>query len=842
MSPFMAFQRILLPRSALSAILLLSFCAGAAQAQTLPLTSGPVLPLYRALRDVGLDSQRVYKIREAAIDREDVHLWLNDGTIAFTQSVDGRITGAYFEGEGEVLVRPPDRRERASLGLFTSQGVLEEQFSSGYLRFNDDTAQELQQYLRPAEDGAAFVARNDALARRLAAMDAMRMAIAFTSLPPDAAQGESAVPDRLLHARVASEHLGIFDVYFDTRASEQIMVGKTTTVQEVTYYDLWMSFAMRSARQDASATSRFHGPIGPAWTRDAVQVTKYTIKAAIDPLLDLSADATLDGTVRQGGARILMFELSRYLHLKSVELEGKPLEFIQNEAIEGSELSRRGNDQVAVVFPQPLLMGAQLRLKFAYQGSVLSDAGGGLFYVGARGTWYPNRGIAMADYDVTFRFPLVWTLVATGKQASLEKEGAQWVGHWISEGPIPIAGFNLGIYVHSTAKSGAVAVDSYATRGVETDMASLPHVGAVPTSQSPMPPEVSGAVATGEPAPNPAIGGAQLAVQAADTIASLAKMFGRPYPFSSLALTQRPGMESQGWPGMIFLSSYVYLTPAQRQAQRVSAADNVLFGEVMMPHEVAHQWFGDRVSWASYHEQWLLEAIANYSSLMLLEQNRPADVQVMLEAYRELLANKSKQGAANVDAGPVTLGLRLSSSKFPSGYEIIAYGRGTWLIHMLREMLRDASRTEENPEGSDQVFLALLRSLYDRYQGQEITNAAFERAAEDVLPKSLWFDGHKSLDWFFDGWVNGTAFPRFEIKDARFSTRTGKPMVSATLRQIDAPEDLVTSIPVYGTAGDTKVFLGRVFAEGQETRISLPVPPGVKRLVLDPYQTVLTAP
>ncbi len=33
-----------------------------------------------------------------------------------------------------------------------------------------------------------------------------------------------------------------------------------------------------------------------------------------------------------------MFELSRYLQLKSVEMDGVPLEFIQNEAIEGSEL------------------------------------------------------------------------------------------------------------------------------------------------------------------------------------------------------------------------------------------------------------------------------------------------------------------------------------------------------------------------------------------------------------------------------------------------------------------------------------------------------------------------
>src|SRR5271165_4765136 len=215
----MALQRIPFPRFAPPAILFLLFFALTLNAQTLPLTSGPVLPLYRALRSVGLDPQRVYKIREAAIDREDVHLFLNDGTIAFTQSIDGRVTGAYFEGEGEVLIRPPDRMERASLGLFTNLGVLETQISSAYLRFNDDTANEMQQYLRPVEDAATFVARNDALVRRLATMDAMRLAIAFTSGPVTVAPGEpTPPPDRLLHARVASDRLGIFDVYYDARS------------------------------------------------------------------------------------------------------------------------------------------------------------------------------------------------------------------------------------------------------------------------------------------------------------------------------------------------------------------------------------------------------------------------------------------------------------------------------------------------------------------------------------------------------------------------------------------------------------------------------------------------
>jgi len=829
-------------RIAISTTLFLSCLACPNWAQSPALISGPVLPLFRELRSVDLDPNNVSKIREAAIDREDVHLWLNDGTIAFTRSVAGRITGAYFNGDGEVLIRPPDRRERASLGLFTGLGVLEEHFSSAYLRFNDETAEELRPYLRPTEDEAAFVARYNGTARDLAAMDAMRLAISFTSTHPKTeAGGADPAPDRLFHARVGTERLGTFDVYFDTRAPEQIIVGQTSIVHNDTYYDLWMSFAMRSARTETLSSSRFHGPTGPAWTRDFLQVSKYTIHCAIDRGLNLSATAELAGPISQGGTRILLFELSRYLQVKSVELDGTALEFIQNESIEGSQLSRRGNDLVAVVFPRPLVAGSQLALKFTYAGSVLSDAGNGLFYVGARGTWYPNRGIAMADYDITFRFPQAYTLVATGRQISLEQAGAESMGHWISDGPIPIAGFNLGRYVKTTAMAAGVEIDSYATHDVEKEAPQpLPAIP-LPSSQASVTAEGVRATPPREVVPSPVQHGLSLAAGAAETITSLERMFG-PYPFSSLALTERPGSDSQGWPGMIFLSTYVYLSAAQRQAEHVPLPDNLLYGEVMMQHEIAHQWFGDRVSWASYHEQWLLEAIANYSALLLLERRQPADAQILMQAYRRSLAAKSKDGLPNVQAGPVTLGIRLSSSKFPTGYEVITYGRGTWLMHMLREMFRDASRSREEPEGNDTVFLAALRTLYERYQGKELTNADFEQALEAALPKPLWFENHRSLDWFFDGWVNGTAFPHFEIQDIRIATQAGKPIASATLRQLAAPDDLVTNIPVYGVAGDKKIYLGRIFAEGPETRFTLPVPAAVKRLIVDPYQTVLTAP
>ena len=106
----------------------------------------------------------------------------------------------------------------------------------------------------------------------------------------------------------------------------------------------------------------------------------------------------------------------------------------------------------------------------------------------------------------------------------------------------------------------------------------------------------------------------------------------------------------------------------------------------------------------------------------------------------------------------------------------------------------------------------------------------------------MWFENRKSLDWFFDGWVNGTAFPQLELSGVKFSRTAAGVTASGVLHQNSAPFDLVTSVPVYGVAGERQVYLGRVFAEGAETRFTLPAPPEVKQLVLDPYHTVLTQP
>lgn len=854
--------------------MLLGFCLSvlpqlpAANAQA-PATRlpGPAETLYLELNSTELDPTRVFRVREASIDRAAIHITLEDGTIAFTKDVMGRITGAFFEGDGEVLLTPPDDVERRSMSLFTGMAILEERFSTAYFRFNDNTAAELQPGLRAPDNPEEFVAHWNQTARNLAQGDAMRLLATFSEILPDAGATASAVSpptrtadpeDRMLHARLQGNKLGVFDILFDSTAGEQVEAGQAKTAENGNaYYDVWTSFSTATASRNRVAQKDLPQRL-PEQTEsheDPFVVRSYVIDARVNPPKELDAEVKLQLEIARSRSRFLLFELSRYLHLQTVEADGRAVEYIQNPAVEGTRLARSGNDLVAVVLPQRAARGQKISLHFVYAGEVLAEAGKGLLYVGARGTWYPNRGLAMADFDLTFHYPPGWTLLATGKPAPLSapaeppQSGSpnpsdDQVSHWVSERPIPVAGFNLGKYVRGAAQAGNVPVETYATAGVERDFPQPPPpaIEINPTPHVPRVPQIPLAA----PAPSPAHHATAVAEATAQAIRFYVEKIG-PFPYSQLALTQLPGRESQGWPGLIFLSSYAFLTPEERKNLHMDAAET-LQGTLIPAHEAAHQWWGDLILWSTYRDQWFSEGLANYSALMMLQEKNPAGFRLIMEKYREDLTKqlneKSADGNFPKDAGPVTLGTRLLSSHFPLGYEAISYGRGTWLFHMLRSMLQDAaqdSRKGQAGGATEEPFVRSLRKLRERYQGKAIsTRELLDVFAED-LPPSLRYEGKASLNWFLDGWVNGTSLPKLELHGVKFAAKADATIVTGVIRQKDAPENLVTSVPIYAAvAGKTPALIGRVFADGAETSFRLSAPVGANKLLLDPYQTILS--
>src|SRR5205807_7246163 len=257
-----------------------------------------------------------------------------------------------------------------------------------------------------------------------------------------------------------------------------------------------------------------------------------------------------------------------------------PLQLTQNESLEGSELARRANDVAVVVFSAPLPLNKNTELKFSYSGAVMSDAGNGLIYVGARGTWYPNRGPAMANFDMTFSYPTGWKLIASGRHESSRDTAPEQVSHWLTERLVPVAGFNLGRYQNVANTTGTTQISIFAAKGIEN-------------LEAPEEPGATGKKTQrrrGSLAPDPVRNMDKVAKDAASDIDSLQKHLG-PFPFSGLAITQMPGPISQGWPGLIFLSSYAFLSDDERASARGGTYERMLYSRLMLAHEAAHQWW-----------------------------------------------------------------------------------------------------------------------------------------------------------------------------------------------------------------------------------------------------------
>jgi hypothetical protein len=809
----------------------------------------PGQAFYLKLRSVGLDKSQVYKIREASLDRAQVHISLDDGTIAFIEAVDGHITGAFYQGYGEVLLMPPNQAERASMSLFTGSAILEETFSDAYFRFNDEVFAELQPYLRPADDPDGFVTLWGSTAHNLAEEDALRLLLSYSECLPGG-KGPTAKPtDRMLHAYVQGNKLGAFDLRYDSLLQEQVAAGQHRRVDGEDYYDVWASFAVPAPAGSAPILERSKDDEPSAVDFD---ITNFKIDARIKPVKELDAKATLSVVARQRTRRVMFFELSRFLRVSEVLADGKPVEFIHNQAVEGSHLAKQGNDAIAVILPDSLEKGHKLELTFKYSGSVLSEAANGLLYVGEHGTWYPNRGFAMASFNLEFHYPVAWTLVATGHQTQINAAGGEQTSTWLTDRPVPVAGFNLGKYSRNVNRTGAVTISTYATVNVERGFPGTTNLAdsVIPSTPRPGSAVPSGGLRsfpliTAPEIPSPAVNTQAVGAASAKAVEFYERYFG-PYPYDELDITQMPGAVSQGWPGLIFLSTYSFLTPQEKTKLQPDPVRRVLSDQVIA-HETAHQWWGDLVNWSGYRDQWMMEALANYSSMMLLEAQDPAKFRRVMTSYRDDLLAKGPKAMPLMDAGPVTLGFRLSSSQFPGAYQPICYGRGTWMLHMLRTMMRDAhsrgsSGTVSSRKMEDEPFLRALGKLRKDYEDKAVSTTDLMRIFESELPPSLWYEGHKSLDWFYEGWINGSAIPTFEVRDVKFTEKEkGKStLVTGTLVQEQAPDTLVTAVPIYASIGGKNIFLKRIFAEGEETQFRISAPAGTHRLVIDPEQTLLS--
>ena len=228
------------------------------------------------------------------------------------------------------------------------------------------------------------------------------------------------------------------------------------------------------------------------------------------------------------------------------------------------------------------------------------------------------------------------------------------------------------------------------------------------------------------------------------------------------------------------------------------------FSDLLIAHELAHQWFGDKITCGSWEDIWLNEGFATYlEGLTYVFGNRPESWEYW-KYVNHLRATNSTNGSVWVDD-------TTSVNRIFSGS--LSYSKGAYLLHMLRWKL-----------GDETFFNAVDNYIHD-------PNLVYGYARTPDLQKHLENESGMDLDEFFADWFFGRGFPNYELiweqtDDGTFMT-INQSASDGSDRFFEMP------VPVYfkGFSKDTIVVLDPAFS-GQLFNIDIDF--DVVEVVFDP--------
>jgi hypothetical protein len=776
---------------------------------------GPAAALGAELRNSEVDPDACYRVRDISLHRGELGLYFTEGYLAFTKPIAGRRIMAVFAStevthDAEILVRPPNRGERSSLASFTGSPTLDEHFKSGVLIFTDSTAEELQKQIdaspstRPASDIGFLLASNmNEVVRNLASSFQVRLVLDLLTGRRD---------EGMLYAALSGTTLGNFDALYDPTAQEEIILGRVTQGNGASDFEIWASFQTRARMQEHGSAPR----------QGALKDFKIDAELKPDLTLDCVTRVTLVPARPLSGA--LFFEIAPAMAVTSVKLDGAPMEVYRRESFRANLIGNRRNEPFLVVLPAPLEQGKAYQIEFRHSGKVITSAGNNVFFVGARMSWYPARGFGHSLYDLTFRTPKPLQVVATGDLVEERDEGDMRVTRWRTQNPVRMAGFNLGEYREVTVKREGLTVEVFGNRRAEPALqVRAPQIIFLPPFPGLRTRGQTDVITLPAEEPDPKARLAGLADEIASAFEWMARSFGPP-PLKTLTVSPIPGNFGQGFPGLVYLSTISFLNERQRPIDVRNEPLQLFYSEILHAHEVAHQWWGNLVVPASYHDEWIDEALANYTALLVLERKKGS--RTLSTVLGQYLANlgRTREGKTVESAGPITWGFRLEAQSGVDPWRIITYEKGSWIIHMLRRRLGDKN------------FLAMLAELCRRYEYRTFTTDEFRQLAAEFSPEGL---PDHDLELFFDTWVYSTGVPTLELN---YSVKGRAPnlRLNVNVKQSGVPDDFSVDLPVAITLPGQKVPLVRWVRTGSESSgFSMTVQVAPTRVEMAPGEAVL---
>jgi hypothetical protein len=797
-------------------LLLPGLCA--AQTPTLITRPAEVRPLgpphapnqnayYQQLRHL-LPSGPMFTVSNFTLKRDAAVFTFRSGGFTLYGEVNGKLTGAVYRGDGVMRLVPPTAQEKRSISMLTKAPEIEEDFETAVFRFTDDTGVDIQRAATGKGNDPSATSAAQHLAEEMQKTVHLNLDARLLEDVLSPAKGEfflAAINGKKYSSRM------IFT--FDPRGADGVAPEE---VKLETWNDtkrgVWAAFH----RQDEFTSGRGLGNE----SNGAFSIEHQDLDTTIGKDGRISGLARTTLRAAQDGVAVVPLALFPTLRAASaMGPDGTELDFIQE--------NKDYDPDFAVVLPTPLKRGDTYVLTVAYSGKeAVQKTGPGNYDPngGARDRWYPNlpEGVfgSYATYDMTFRVPKELEVVATGRLVRKVNEGGQAITEWTTDVPIAVAGFSLGQFKkEQQGLKDGFDLTAYANTEPPDFVATLLQSGG----------PLGTLATTGMIKPELSQGAAALAIYS--------DYFG-PLPYKSLALTQQTACNyGQSWPMLVYLPICGFWDITQRH---VLGVDDPTYWDVVTPHEVAHQWWGQTVGFRSYRDQWMSEGFADFSASLFLQYTRKdtKDYRHFWMEQRRSIIEKTAAGYRPIDVGPVTMGYRLDNTKAGEAiYRNLVYPKGAYILHMLRMMMWTAA-------DGDNALKAALRDFVNTNRNRAATTEDFKAAIERHLPASLNLDRNGRLDWFFNEFVYGTALPNYKIVADLQPNDTGT-AIHFTLTQSNVDSSFAMIVPVYIEMTDGSVArIGAAKMVGTTTidqRAQLPktaLP--IKRVLVNYYSDVLS--
>jgi hypothetical protein len=770
-------------------------------------TQAPTDAAYIQLRSLKLSGQTV-TIENLLLRRDAATFLLRRGEFHLAEPVNGKVVAAVFLGSGEFFLRPPTVGEQRNLAIFTKEPTLTESFSELVLHFTDSTYDEIVRVGSvakkpiPLKAAAALKDREDLLRKGRRFLDEN---IAVFLLQYN-------LPARLLADLYDPEHAGFFNAFIKGERFEDLMfrvdprgvpLVEPEEVVLVSFDDktlgIWNAFRLQSLKAPGQRDE----------DNQVMDIEHQSIRATIDGTV-LRAKVRTRFRLLVDGSRTLHFNLYGTLRVTKVREEsGAELPFVQE--------STDKNPGFSVIFPKPLQRGL-VTLEFEYAGDgAIAREGTGNYTLEARENWYPFSTFGdRATYDMEFRIPKDLVLVASGEPQGSSQVGDEIVSSWSSDVPLAVAGFNLGRFKKTEIRDERLkyVIESYANQD-PTDLLSqirkLVDIGTFDT------------IALMDKARD----------EARISMSIYQNYFG-PLPYGRLAMTQQAAPNfGQAWPMLIYMPITAYLDSTHRNEIGFTGAED--FFKIVGPHEVAHQWWGHIVGWKSYRDQWMSEGFAEFSASLFahLVYGQEQFLDFWKDQRRRIL-ERNESGRRPVDVASLTMGYRSDNARTGYVARNLIYPKGAFILHMIRMMMYD------HREASDARFMAMMRDFVKTHYNQNVSTEDFKRAVEKHMTADMDAARTKTMDWFFDQYVYGTAIPTYKL-DSQFESSGNQTTVRLRVTQSDVPDNFRMVVPIYFERDDKRI--GRIGAvtlvgnSSQNASVTLAFRP--KRILLNAFEDVL---